>query len=302
MTFRECPLKWYLRYVARLQPPERVVRLDRGTAWHIVLQRHYQTMRVFAALGVDESRLAEALDRAFTNSLNEVDAKVPGMVDADFEMLRWMYTGYVERWGVDAGYRVLGEEHHFSFPFPVRGHSELLIDGKVDLDAIDLERDELQVWDHKSASSKDVSKQAFISGEMLLEDQFLLYGAIRRAEGQKVAVVYNVARTDKLKRAMTTEERFARVRLPYSDAALTTVWDDHVAAARFLVECYDDPSRIYSVPDPGRCSWKCEFMRTHIEARDSGRPIVDVALGYGFTFKPEKDTVPEPAEEPDDSW
>lgn len=297
ITFRECPLKWYLRYGARLVPPERVERLDRGTAWHIVLQRHYQVLRITSALGVDTDRLAEALDRAFERSLNEINATVPAMTEADFEMLRWMYTGYVERWGIDPHLRLLGEESHFSFPFPVPGHDGLLIDGKIDLDAIDTEHDdEEQVWDHKSASQKDVSKNAF-TNEMLLEDQFLLYGAIRREQGRKVTVVYNVARTDKLKRDMTTEERFARVRLPYSDAALSNAWEDNKAAARHLVECLDDPSRIYSVPDPGRCSWKCEFMKTHIEARDSGRPVVEVALGYGFTFKPRRGE--QPAREPE---
>lgn len=293
ITFRECPLKWYLRYVARLVPPERSVRLDRGTAWHTVLQRHYQTLRVAGALDVTGDSLVAVLDRSIHKSLNEVDATVPGMTEADFDTFWWMYEGYIKRWGVDPSYRVLGEERYFSFPFPVPGAEDLTIDGRVDLDVYDMDRDEYQIWDHKSASGRDVSKQAF-TNEMLLEDQFLLYGAVSREGGQKVSVVYNVARTDKLKRDMTLDERFARVRLPYSDQALTVAWQDNLAAARHLVECYNDPSRIYSVPDPGRCSWKCEFMLPHIDSRDSGRAIVDVALGYGFTAKAPTGARPEP--------
>lgn len=142
-----------------------------------------------------------------------------------------------------------------------------------------------------------MSKDGFKS-EMLLEDQFVLYAKAKQLAGEPVdAVIYNVARTDRLKRAMTDSERFARVRQPYSDAALDVVWEDNVAAARALVAMWNDPDLVYSAPDPKRCSWKCDFKNVHLDARHTARPIVEIAIDFGFRFKPVGEAPPEPTEE-----
>lgn len=281
-VFRECPLKWLARYVYRLQPPERAVRLDRGSAWHKMLEAHYGAIMV----GADRADTRKAAVVA----LNDYSETIPGgLPNEEFETLTWMYDDYVRIYRNDPDVRVTAIEEEFEFPFPVEGAPELVIVGRIDLETETIDTGARAVWDHKSASQRDVSKDAFLN-EMLLEDQFLLYAWAKRQSGIMVKwVVYSAARTDRLKRAMLDTERFARVKIPYSDAALDVVHDDHHAAATALVQMWNDPERIYSAPDPRRCGWKCEFMRPHIEARNSGRDIIRVALDYGFTFKPRSD-------------
>lgn len=279
-TFRDCPLKWQLAYYWRLEHPTKDIRLDRGSAWHGMLEAHYIAIQHGA--GKAEAR------KAAVDALNDYSRTVTGgLPDAEFETLTWMYDDYVRIYKSDAQYVVLDTEQDFTFPMPVEGAPGLVIVGKIDLETADADDGTRRVWDHKSASGRDVSKDGFVS-EMLLEDQFILYAAAKRMAGEPVAsVVYNAARTDKLKRAMLDVERFNRVSIPYTDPALDEVWADNIRAATALVAMWNDPERVYSVPNPKQCGWKCQFQRTHIESRSTGRPIVEVALDYGMQFKPQ---------------
>lgn len=277
-TFRDCPLKWQLRYGYRLQPPERQVRLDRGSCWHKMLEAHYDGIRK----GADK----ETVHAMVMLALNDYAESIGGIADEEFVTLTAMYAGHVRIYGSDARYEVVDIEQAFEFPFPVDGAPELVIVGRIDLETIDRETGDFDVWDHKSASKRDVSKDGFLS-EMLLEDQFLLYaGAKRRAGTPCKHVIYNVARTDRLKRKMLDTELYNRVRIPYSDEALDEVWEDHRRAATALVGMWNNPDLTYSVPNPRQCGWKCEFQRSHVDARAKGRNPAAVAIDYGFTFKP----------------
>lgn len=280
-TFRDCPLKWQLKYYWRLQPPERALRLDRGTAWHSMLEAHYNSIR--AGKGKASTRNDVLL------ALNTYNDSIGGMEDGEFETLTWMYDNYVKVYGSDPEYQTVATEIAFEFPMPVDGAPGLLIVGRIDHETIHTETGDRDVWDHKSASGRDVSKDGFLN-EMLLEDQFILYAAAKREEGNPVKhVIYNAARTDKLKRAMTLTERFARAKIRYPDPALDDVWADNVRAASALVQMWNDPTRVYSVPNPKQCGWKCDFQKVHLDARSTGRGIVEIAIDYGFSFKPRSD-------------
>lgn len=288
-TFRDCPLKWQLKYFWRLKGPDRILRLDRGIAWHLMLERHYEAVKVGASR--EEAR------KAVFDALNDYDRLIGGMEHGEFETLTWMYDDYVRIYRSDARFEIVRTEAEFEFPMPVPGAPGLVIVGKIDLETLDRERGTRQVWDHKSASKRDVSKDGFLN-EMLLEDQFILYAKAKALGGEPVdSVIYSAARTDKLKRAMLDSERFIRKRMFYPDAALEDVWNDNVRAASALVAMWDDPDLVYSVPNPRQCGWKCDFQKVHVSSRDTGRPITQVAIDYGFQFKDR--TEREPAVEPD---
>lgn len=278
-TFRDCPLKWQLRYLYGVRPPTKDPRLDRGSAWHAMQEAHY--------LGIQAGKSRSEVRKDVFDALNDYSRTLPGgMPNEEFETLTWMYDDYVRIYRSDAAYRVLGAEEDFSFPMPVPGAPNLVIVGKIDLRTEDTDDGTRRVWDHKSASGRDVSKDGFLS-EMQLEDQFILYAAAKRLEGEEVAsVIYNVARTDKLKRKMLDTERFNRVSIPYSSRALDQVWEDNVRAATALVAMWNDPTMVYSVPNPKQCGWKCEYQRVHVDSRHTGRPIVEVAIDYGMSVRP----------------
>ncbi len=292
-TFRDCPLKWQLKYYWRLKNPDRVERLDGGTIWHAGMEEHYKCI----IAGVSK---LEALARVFNVFADKIEET--GLGDDWLERLRWMYTDYARIYGSDADYEILATESEFEFPMPVTGNDELVIVGKIDLETRHRETGEHALWDHKSASQRDLSAHAW-SNESLMEDQFLLYDEAKRRLGIDVgAVIYNGARTDKLKRAMTDAERFARIRMPYRPAALAIAWLDATNAAAALVRAWDDPDSIYSVPNPRQCSWKCDFQKAHLDARATGRSVEDVAVSYGFRQKLEGniEAEAEPVAEP--SW
>lgn len=287
-TFRDCPLKWQAKYYWRLQRPERILRLDRGSAWHRMLEAHY----VAIAKGCNRAETRAAVMLA----LNDYNDEIGGMEDGEFGTLTWMYDDYCRIYGSDPEYTTVATEEAFEFPMPVPGAEGLVIVGRIDHETIHEPTGHRQVWDHKSASQRDVSKDGFLN-EMLLEDQFILYAAAKRLGGTPVhSVIYNVARTDKLKRTMTDEERFNRVKISYSDAAMDAVWRDHEMAAAALVRMWNDPDQVYSVPNPRQCGWKCDFQRPHLEARAAGKTLVEAALDYGFVFKPRSEDGDTPVE------
>jgi hypothetical protein len=237
----------------------------------------------------------ETLTRVYNVFADAVEAN--GLSDDWLERLRWMYKDYARIYRSDAEYEILDTESEFSFPMPVDGAPELVIVGRIDLQTIHRETGKRQAWDHKSASQRDLSAATW-QMETQMEDQFPLYAEALRRDGTPVdAVIYNGARTDKLKRDMTDTERFARMRIPYSQAALDIVWRDAENAAAALVRTWNDPDTVYSVPNPRQCGWKCELQKAHIDARHTGRSVEDVAISYGFRQKPSGDQAEEAAAE-----
>lgn len=294
-TFRDCPLKWQLAYYWRLESPTRDVKLDIGTVFHLGMDTHYTCIRE----GVGK---LETLTRVFNVFADEVE-KSPSLGDDELARLRWMYEGYVKLYGSDSAYEILETESDFSFPMPVEGAPDLVIVGKIDLETIHRETGAHEIWDHKSTSQRNLA-QATWGTETLLEDQFILYAEAKRRMGTPVAaVLYNGVKSDPLKtKELSDAERFNRIRMEYKDRTLEVVWKEAENVARSLVALWNDPDLVYSVPNPRQCTWKCQFLRPHLEARATGREATDIAISYGFRQKSDKTADEEALEAAEPDW
>lgn len=300
VSFAECPLQWHLKIVDRAVPPrgwddEGQDRLSRGTAWHTIME--------IRARGLETGKTADEIDAKVRQWLRE-DLSVQwwNVQAEEFDLLAWMWEGYVERWGMDEEWEMISHEEHFEIDMPVPGALDLKYTGRIDNMRRHRETGEIYIVDYKSKGGKNLANDAIIN-EMLLEDQFIMYQAAKQRLGVHTdQVLRDVARTDRLKRPMTLEERFARIPFRYPQAVLDQVWDEKIAVATRLVRAWNGEEQVHSVPDTMRCSWKCDFYKPHLESRYSGKSVLDVALGYGFIQKNTNALPPELEEQEDLSW
>ena len=278
-AFRQCPLKWWARYALRLQSPGSKPALERGSAWHEILEAHYQVLKDGGELGDCVEALAPVLGGIQDRLGYDVAT-----------LLLWMYQGYIDYYGDDKDWEILAIEHAFDTPLamynPALGGPkiELVMGGKIDLVA----RDRMKrtwVWDHKTKGNKDASGAAW-SRDVQLEDQFGIYQkALNESQefGPIFGVIYAVARTDKLKRAMTDTERFARHKTFRGEQELEALWKDAATTAAQMLRVLETGEGLYSSPDADRCGWRCDALEPHLLSRSSGRPFEDTLLQFNWT-------------------
>jgi hypothetical protein len=294
-TFRDCPLKWKLAYIDRWsKEPEEGSALHRGSAWHEVMAIHYRTLRETAGYDwSDDARLKLAWTRISESGAFGDDE---GQTEQQ-NLLQWMYLGYVELYGVDAGWEILAVEHKAEVPLltskEVAEHADLATRAKPEsvdvirpvrfwvkiiIDLVYRDRLTGKIWivDHKTFGDP------LRIGDLELNDQFGIYTAGLRAMGKKVlGACHNGARTKKLKRVMTMDERFARKLLSRTDVELDNLIIDFRNAARMAYDVMKPAGLLYSAPNPRQCGWKCDYERAHLAAR-KGVPIEQSLRDYGF--------------------
>lgn len=279
--FRQCPLKHELTWNQRWTG-EPSLASQLGTAWHEVLESHYTEIR---------NQQREHLDthphrnlRNFLLRTDPVEDRAWATIDKypEFaETLDWMYEGYREQHGFDETWQILAIEEEIEAPlrdadgnptrFVLQWHTDLLVR--------DLSTGYIQVIDHKS--TKEKLRQIDID----LDDQFGLYVLGWRRIGVPAMIpVCNQARTEKLKRPMTLDERFARLNSYRTDIELHNIERDTVAACRALtsLDVQNDP---YSAPDPRVCGWRCSVKEIHMIMRKSKDPwevVPSVMESKGF--------------------
>lgn len=269
-TYRQCPHKHALAYRRRWVPPTVSRPLDIGKAWHRILEEHYgfllAAQRKEADLDDMPGYMAAAVDDVLT-----------GMEEERVELLRWMYQGYVEAYGVDSGWTILAVEYATTVPLPTPagGRSRYHLKTKIDL----IIRDELKkIWvvDHKSGRNLPKEK------ELDIDDQFGLYTWAMRQLGKRVfGQIYSAVRAEKLVRAMTMEERFDRKRLYRVDRELDTLAIEAYRTARAAYSW--DPDEAPRAPDTERCRWRCPFTDPCLAGRKSGGAVeVDFLSSAGF--------------------
>lgn len=297
-TLADCQLKYKLAY-AEAMVSGSSPRLVLGTAYHALMEGHYGSLRLddLAGRRRDLGR-ARAAAGAKLNEWIRNNRGVDGQGDAKhvtsevLDQLRWMYTGYTERWSTDEDWdKILVIEERRVVPLV--SHLGVRVQLAVTADLVVHHRayDRNLLIDHKTLSGRDAGKAA-TQKENWLDPQRGLYCASYTLKGPKKGRVpifgayHNTVRTDQLKRDMVTEERFGRGVVYFNNTELEQCWTEAQNLARDAVEIRlgrGRAKRMYSSPNPQECGWKCSFKEVHLTARATGRDPGQVALDFGFT-------------------
>jgi predicted acetyltransferase len=282
-TFRQCPLKHHLLYQRRWTKPTKPgSALDKGSLYHLVMEAHYRVIKEVqdAHRGrVPKKLVAETLKRARDEVMAYLVHPTTGEQSEVQELIEWMYDGYVEYYGVDEDWRVVGVEHQIIQPLPdaYGNPSRYHLKMKIDLLVREWSTGNLWVIDHKSGANLP-SKM-----DLEIDDQFGLYTWGMRSIGRKVqGSLHNANRTQRNKSFMPLDTRMSRTYLNRMDKELDNLALDAYYAARAAYP--DDPSYAarYSAPDPRSCGWKCDVKEPHLLMR-TGRNPDEVMVEYGFT-------------------
>lgn len=292
-AFRDCPLKHYLAYILRYtKPPKPDSALSRGSLWHLVMQEHYKVIRAEQMLWPhqripkdrEESLLAEILEL-----IKWIWKPKDGEEQTETQsLIEWMYKGYVDRYGADLHWRIVGIEQKLMHTLP--GDGPYVLKAAIDLIVFDYETSALWVIDHKSCGN--LPNQM----DLDIDDQFGLYSWLLRAVGKPVlGTIHSAARTTRNQadfphyvgksKPQTLDQRFKRTFLNRTDQELDNLALDAYNAARAahpMVELGERPA-YYSAPDPRSCGWKCDFKEAHLTIR-KGRRMENALSEYGFVI------------------
>lgn len=294
-TFRQCPLKWHAEYVLRLRPPIEKPALRFGTAWHAVLEGHYRVLQEWQGRGSRPS------DDAMIKMCREggraqlvTDCARNGDLDAEqMDILRWMYETYLQVYGLDEEWEILGVELSGRAPLITKGVNRVDLKYRVDLVVRDRRHGNVWIVDFKTAKGKDASA-AYHQRDMELDDQFGLYqGALTSLQPRKAdtldvfGCIYARSRTDRLKREMLLPEIHGRHPTFRSDNEIESVLED---ARKTWLAMQDARKRFmrtgqepYSAPEPeGTCKWRCDALQGHLNARRTGADLGPTLVRMGW--------------------
>lgn len=271
--------------------------MARGSAYHALMQGHYEAFRDADAAGLP--RDLTLARKQGSRRLNEyIKGEGAKFFDAEMlEELRYMYSGYVDTYGVDSEFdKIMVIDEKRIVPLVLYKGVQVHLQCTADLVVRKVFPQGGARWlilDHKVKQGVDAQKEAF-KQESQLDPQRALYTTSFRLQGERKSrlpifgAYHNIIRPDKLKREMTMEERYARAPVFYGDIELEKVWEETQDMARRAVEIHLGVGLgIYSSPDPKECSWRCSFVAPHLTARSTGRNVVDVAVDYGARRDPD---------------
>jgi len=282
-AFSQCPLKWSAGYRMRLSPPERPARLAIGSAWHKVMEFY----RKWWAESGDPLHGVQGAQLAANNIVDLVPAAV--VDDEIVERMHWMLEGYIERWvetGEDSRWHIMDVEVRFDVPLI----EDVSFIGYVDFVKIEKATGRTVIGDTKTTSGKDISK-AYYSEDLAFEPQFARYIAAMRRFGVEVdGFEWDAARTDRLKRAMTLEERYGRVHDWTNDAAAERAWSELEVLAGVMLETARGERPVYANPISWVCKARCDFFAGHKLATETGRDFEQACLDYGYVKKEQRGT------------
>lgn len=252
-ALRQCPLKHHLAYTERWKPSTTAPALARGTLFHQVMDAHYRQIR---SARLSQSTVDEFVDpRELLRDGSE-----------QAELVKWVYEGYVEEYGIDPEWEILEVEYPLEAWLPgTKGRSSFKMKGKIDL----LVRDHSAgggLWfvDHKTCRNLPKGK------ELDFDDQFGIYTYLGRQNGLDIqGAIHNACRTEKLKRPMTSDERFRRSLTVRTDTELKTMAQEALATFRrgLLAGSREGVALPPRAPDPDRCGWRCPFTEPCLMSR-----------------------------------
>lgn len=301
-TFRQCPLKHKLAYMDRWQrDPKDDSALGRGSLWHRVLEVHYKTIQAHQVPARDGSDryqwdcTGEELTQACVDAVGKLLAELETKEERDpnvLLMLRWMYAGYLERYGLDEEWDIIAVENTVIVPLYEPNGSESWVKLKVKLDLLVRDhRGRHWVIDHKSCGSLPNNK------DFDWADQFGLYVyALQRAGIRVTGAWHSAARTkmnqgDIIKpgepgykntmKAQTLDQRFSRTPLDKTAAQLEGIAADALADFQLA---YSDANHQRRRPNEEWCKWRCDFEEACMFGRRTGSDanMLDMMQRTGF--------------------
>lgn len=284
--YRQCPLKHELSYGKRYTKPSKEgSALQKGSLYHLVMETHYKMIKAHQDIPANFGKVKPA---QVDQLLAEIRDVIKGIlfnpntgepITDVHDLIWWMYEGYVEHYGVDPHWRILGVEHQIITPLPDEdgNPSHYLLKAKMDLLVRDRTAgDSMWVVDHKSG--KDLPRQM----DLEIDDQFGLYCWAMREVGKKVTgAIHSANRTQRNKSFMPLDTRMDRTYLNRTDVELANLALDAYKVAWNAHPPQGVDLKKYSSPDPRQCGWKCDFKEPHLLMRQ-GRNPHEVLTEYGF--------------------
>lgn len=282
-TYRQCPLKHAILYGQRwTKPSKEGSALEKGSLYHNVLEEHYRITKEwqerFGGKRIPKRYHAEVLDACRAAVQHWLYDPVTGEQTATQELIEWMYDGYVEQYGVDDDWKILGVEHQIITPLRDEHgrRSRYHLKAKMDLVIWHRQLGQRFVVDHKSG--RDLPS----SMDLEIDDQFGLYTWAMNEVGKPITgTIHSANRTQRNKSFMPLDTRMARTYLTRSPLELQNLALDAYRVARAAHPPKSGQRPPYSSPDPRSCGWKCDLKEAHLLMRQ-GRKMSEVLAEYGF--------------------
>jgi hypothetical protein len=288
-TFRQCPLKHAILYGQRwTKPVKEGSALQKGSLYHAVMEEHMRVVKAWqdrlkAETGSD--RIPTHLHQQVLNECWEAvrpllwDNTTGTQTDVQ-ELIEWMYEGWIENYGINEDWRIVGVEHQIITPLrDERGRrSRYHLKAKIDL--IIRKRDTGGLWvvDHKSGANLPTDM------DLEVDDQFGLYTWAMREVGKRITGTIHAAnRTQRNKSFMPLDTRMKLTYLNRSEQELTNIALDAYRVARAAHPPASQKTPPYSSPDPRQCGWKCDLKEPHLLMR-RGRKPAEVLTEYGYVI------------------
>lgn len=264
-------MKHKLSYLDRwTKPAEDMTPLGKGTMWHLVMETHYHTlMAAQEAKNEPAFKELDVLGMAINNVNRLLDqAEFQGTDPQLIQLMRWMYAGHIQTYGVQPEWTILAVEHTLIVPLG-EGFN---IKTKVDL-VVQLENGRILLVDHKSCGDLPTER------DYDWDDQFGLYTWALRKAGKRVwQSLHSAARTkqnqgdilkpgdDGYKASMKPQPlsgRFKHTWLNRTDAELECL------AEEALATCKEAYARTFwqRHPDTRMCAWACSFTEACLYGR-----------------------------------
>lgn len=273
-AFRQCPKKHEWSYKGCWLPPEVSPALAKGSLWHLVQEEHWKYLWVCQQEKTKPD--AQTLHKLIIPILYNERGNYRG---EHSELIEWMYEGYLQKWGIDTEWKILGVEHAFEFwlPTPRGTRSNYKIRMKLDLIVQTYKDNHIWLVDHKSGKDLPTDKM------LELDTQFGLYTWGLRKAGKKVfGQIHDAARTQRNKSPMLLDDRFRRTMMYRTDEQLD----------KLAVDAYRSMRRAWGVQEgdaerafnPDTCRWRCDFTEPCLLCTKRKDPDeAEILKGFGFS-------------------
>lgn len=283
-TYRQCPLKHHILYGQRwTKPAKEGSALQKGSLYHAVMEEHMRVIKTYQdAHDGKNPTSAEGvrvlLEQAHEAVLPLLYDPTSGSQDEVQELIEWMYKGWVEKFGINEEWRILGVEHQIITPLRDERNRRTRYHLKAKIDLIIRQRATGGRWvvDHKSG--RDLPNQM----DLEIDDQFGLYTWAMNEVGKGITGTIHAAnRTQRNKSFMPLDTRMALTYLNRDKQELVNLALDAYRVARAAHPPASMKTFPYSSPDPRSCGWKCDLKEPHLLMR-RGRKPSEVLQEYGF--------------------